>query len=202
MYKLVDTYHIANFRPSGIHTFAFWTRLVFPIDRMVDFGWYSMCILVLSIPTSQRVKQSLGPSLTLSSLFGKLVTLRPRANLIISRPTRRISIENSSETDIALNPVLASSIFGGETSFALAENLVHLLERAALRLGNLRNLLALLRIVGVGFCPWLTRKYTQATPMQVTMPKKICGGVSPCVINNWMWSMVLNLQMLRTGMFR
>lgn len=161
-----------------------------------------MSILVLSRPAFQRVKQSLGPSLTLSSLLGKLMTLRPRANLVVSRPTSRISIENSSETDVALNPVLASSIFGGETSFALAENLVHLLERAALGLGNLRNLLALLRIVGVCFRPWLTRKYTQATPMQVTMPKKICGGVSPCMINNWVWSTVLNLRMLRTGMFR
>ena len=111
-------------------------------------------------------------------------------------------MKDSSETDIALNPVLASRIFGGETSFALAENLVRLLERAALGLGNLRNLLALLRIVGVCFRPWLTRKYTQATPMQVTMPKKICGGVSPCMINNWVWSTVLNLRMLRTGMFR
>jgi len=47
-------------------------------------------------------------------------------------------MKDSSETDIALNPVLASRIFGGETSLASsAEDLIHLLEGAALGLWDL-----------------------------------------------------------------
>jgi hypothetical protein len=68
------------------------------------------------------------------------MALRPRANLIIPRTNSRVSMQNSSETDIALNPVLTSSIFGGETGLAsIAEDLIHLLERTAFRLGDLRS---------------------------------------------------------------
>jgi hypothetical protein len=72
------------------------------------------------------------------------MALRPRADFLISRPNSRISIENGSETDITLDPFLASRVFGGETGFALAEDFVHFFERAAFGFRDLRGgLLAL-----------------------------------------------------------
>jgi hypothetical protein len=72
-----------------------------------------------------------------SSLLSELVALSPRTNLVVPRTNRRISMEDGSETNIALNPVLASRIFGGETSLASsAENLIHLLECTALGFGH------------------------------------------------------------------
>jgi hypothetical protein len=66
------------------------------------------------------------------------MALRSRSNLVVSGTNSRIPMEDSSETDIALNPVLASRIFGGETSLASsAEDLIHLLEGAALGLWDL-----------------------------------------------------------------
>jgi hypothetical protein len=88
-------------------------------------------------------------------------------------------MQNSSETDVALDPVLASRILSGETGLAsIAEDLIHLLERTAFGLRYLRWFVSFATDWWERFPSRLTRKYTQATPMQVTTPKKIYDGIS------------------------
>jgi len=65
-------------------------------------------------------------------------------------------MQNSSETDIALDPVLASRILSGETSLAsIAEDLIHLLESATFRLGDLQRFVSFVTIGRTGnFGSW------------------------------------------------
>jgi hypothetical protein len=88
-------------------------------------------------------------------------------------------MQNSSETDVALDPVLASRILSGETGLApIAEDLVHLFQSATLSFWNLQWFVSFATDCWERFRSRLTRKYTQATPMQVTTPKKICDVIS------------------------
>jgi hypothetical protein len=109
------------------------------IDRAVLRSLSLLYILAILNPTSRRDELTPEPSITQSSLLSEFMALRPRANLIIPRTNSRVSMQNSSETDVALDSILASRILSGKTSLApIAEDLIHLLERTAFGLRYLR----------------------------------------------------------------